>query len=75
MDTQDEPRLDQNETSETDKIAGIVVQTRADVGTESEERIRDVLAQRLSDAGLSLSDADIDDLAHQVAHGESTRSD
>lgn len=69
-DTQDEPLMDVDNADVTDQVAGIVVQTRADVGKESEERIREVLAQRLADAEITLDEAEIADLAHQVAKGE-----
>lgn len=54
---QDAPALDQNDASDEDRIAGIVAQTRSDVGGEGIERIADVLAQRFADAGLDV-DAD-----------------
>ncbi|GAA2010494.1 hypothetical protein [Microbacterium ulmi] len=64
------PIMDQHSASDVDKIAGIVVQTRADVGTEPVERIAEVLGQRLRDAGLDLDDGEIADLARQVATGD-----
>lgn len=73
--TQDEPRMDHDDVGDLDKVAGIVVQTRADVGTESESRIAEVLAQRLSDAGVELPDEEIADLARQIATGESNGSE
>lgn len=73
--TQDEPRMDHDDVGDLDKIAGIVVQTRADVGTEPESRIAEVLGQRFSDAGVDLSDDDIADLARQIASGEPISSD
>jgi hypothetical protein len=54
---QDEPVLDQNAASDEDRIAGIVAQTRVDVGDAGVERIADVLTQRFTDAGLDV-DAD-----------------
>lgn len=62
--------LEETKSSDVDKIAGIVVQTRADVGTESRERIADVLRQRFDDTGISVSDAEVADLADQVATGD-----
>lgn len=55
--TQDEPALDQNDASNEDKIAGIVAQTRADVGDQDVTRIADVLAQRFDETGVEI-DAD-----------------
>lgn len=72
---QDEPVMDVDEVSDLDKIAGIVVQTRADLGTEDESRIAEVLSQRLHDAGIELSEVDIAELAGQVARGESGRGE
>lgn len=68
---QTEPVMDHDEVNDLDKIAGIVVQTRADVGTEGQDRIAAVLTQRLDDAGITLSDDEIADLARQVASGQS----
>ena len=56
--------------NDTDKIAGIVVQTRSDVGTETPERIIEVLRQRFADAGLDVSDEETADLAQQIATGD-----
>ena len=47
-------------------MAGIVAQTRQDVGTEPVERIADVLRQRLEQSGIDLPDDEIEELAHQV---------
>lgn len=55
--TQDRPALDQNDASNEDKIAGIVAQTRLDVGDQDVERIADVLAQRFDETGVDI-DAD-----------------
>lgn len=68
------PIMDQHPASDVDKIAGIVAQTRSDVGTEPVERIAEVLRQRFSDSGLEVSDDEVADLAQQVATGDSTRS-
>ncbi|MDQ1175133.1 hypothetical protein QE430_003440 [Microbacterium testaceum] len=45
----------------------MVVQTRADVGDKSQERIADVLRQRFADVGLDLGDDRIRALAAEVA--------
>ncbi|SIT67664.1 hypothetical protein [Microbacterium sp. RU33B] len=67
---QNEPIMDQHQAPDTDKIAGIVVQTRSDVGTETPERIIEVLRQRFADAGLDVSDEETADLAQQIATGD-----
>ena len=64
------PAMAQNNASDLDKTAGIVAQTRQDVGTESLERVAEVLRQRLEQAGVPVTDADIDELAHQVWTGD-----
>lgn len=67
--TQDEAAMDVDVASEDDKVAGIVAQTRQDVGGESAERIADVLAQRFTDAGIAIDDARLRQLAGEVAAG------
>jgi hypothetical protein len=52
-------------------VAGIVAQTRQDVGTDPVERIADVLRQRLEQSGIDLPEDEIEELAHQVATGDS----
>ena len=64
------PAMDQNNAPDIDKVAGIVAQTRADVGIEPVERIAEVLRQRLDQAGVSLPDADVEELARQVSTGD-----
>lgn len=56
-DQQGEPVLHQNTATDDERVAGIVAQTRADVGDQSLERVADVLTQRFTDAGLDV-DAD-----------------
>ena len=65
------PAMSQNDASEVDKVAGIVAQTRQDVGTDPVERIADVLRQRLEQSGIDLPEDEIEELAHQVATGDS----
>ncbi|KAF2412470.1 hypothetical protein B1729_15025 [Microbacterium sp. B35-04] len=64
------PAMAQNNASEVDKVAGIVVQTRSDVGGEPLERIAEVLRQRLTQAGVELPEHDIEELARQVSTGD-----
>lgn len=64
------PAMAQNNASDLEKVTGIVVQTRADVGTEPVDRIAEVLRQRLEQAGVDVPDADIHELARQVSTGD-----
>jgi hypothetical protein len=66
-DEQSEPAMDTHPTDDEARIRGVVVQTRADVGDKSEERIADVLRQRFADVGLDLGDDRIRALAAEVA--------
>lgn len=66
---QNEPLLEQNVASDADKVDGIVAQTRADVPHESLDRIAEILTQRFSDAGVSVSDEEIAHLAQRVTGG------
>ncbi|MEV7828153.1 hypothetical protein [Microbacterium enclense] len=68
-DEQSAPAMDTHPTDDEARIQGVVVQTRADVGDKSEERIADVLRQRFSDIGLDLGDDRIRALAAEVAGG------
>ena len=64
------PAMSQNNASDLEKVTGIVAQTRQDVGTEPQERIADVLRQRLEQAGVTLPDSDVQELARQVSTGD-----
>ncbi|KSU52236.1 hypothetical protein M3672_12005 [Microbacterium enclense] len=68
-DEQSAPAMDTHPTDDEARIQGVVVQTRADVGDKSEERIADVLRQRFADIGLDLGDDRIRALAAEVAGG------
>lgn len=68
-DEQSTPAMDTHPTDDAARIAGVVAQTRADVGDASSERIADVLRQRFSDVGLDLGDDRIRALAAEVAAG------
>jgi hypothetical protein len=67
--TQNAPAQDMHDTTDEDKIAGIVAQTRADVGEKDETRIADVLRQRFSDTGIHVADDRVAALAAEVAQG------
>ena len=64
------PAMSQNDASDLEKVTGLVAQTRADVGTESVERIAEVLRQRLEQAGIDLPDSDVEELARQISTGD-----
>ena len=65
--TQDEPAMDVHDASHEDKVAGIAAQTRLDVGGEGHERIADVLSQRFTDAGMTVTDEDRIALAKRIS--------
>jgi hypothetical protein len=67
--TQDEPALEQNQRSTQDQLDGIAMQTRADLGDESQDRYEEVLRQRLRDAGIQLTDDQVRDLGQRSAPG------
>ncbi|MFH8248854.1 hypothetical protein ACH3VR_00620 [Microbacterium sp. B2969] len=64
------PAMSQNNASDIEKVSGIVVQTRADVVDMPFERVVEVLAQRLDQAGVSLPERDVEELARQITTGE-----
>ncbi|MGX5769603.1 hypothetical protein ACWKWN_02490 [Microbacterium trichothecenolyticum] len=64
------PAMAQNNASDIDKVAGIVAQTRQDVGTQPLEEVAHVLRQRLTQSGIELPENDIDELARQVSVGD-----
>ncbi|NYF16709.1 hypothetical protein HDC37_001534 [Microbacterium sp. AK009] len=65
--TQDAPLEDQNSTTLSEEVRGILVQTRADIqlGNAREDQVRDILSRRLRDAGLA-DDVDLDALVREV---------
>lgn len=69
------PAMSQNDAPAIDKVAGIVAQTRQDVGTESAERIAEVLTQRLEQSGVPLPEADVRELASQISTGDAAAPD
>jgi hypothetical protein len=69
------PAMAQNDASAVDKVAGVVAQTRSDVGSETVERIEQVLRQRLEQSGVDLPDDEIRELAQQVSTGDTARPD
>ncbi|MFJ6678443.1 hypothetical protein ACIQLK_04855 [Microbacterium sp. NPDC091382] len=61
---QSEPAMSQNPADVAQKVDGIVVQTRADLAGQDGVDGASVLARRLSDAGIDLTD---DEMAAAVA--------
>ena len=64
------PAMSQNNANDIEKISGIMVQTRQDIAGTEPERVYDVLKQRLDQAGISLPDSDIRELARQITTGD-----
>jgi hypothetical protein len=62
-----EPALAQNETTENERLDGVVVQTRADLGGQDAETIEQALRSRLSDVGIAMDDDEIAALARDLA--------
>jgi hypothetical protein len=74
-DTQDGPRLDQNERTDSERIDGILVQTRADLSGADVATVEKSLRTRLSDAGFALDDDEIAALARDLASGSAGSDD
>lgn len=66
--TQNAPVQDMHEASNDDKIAGIVAQTRQDVGNKDDSRIADVLRQRFEETGVKVADDRLAALVAEVAN-------
>lgn len=66
------PSMTQNNASEVEKVTGILVQTRADMGAEPRERVVQALAERLAQAGIEVSSADVEELADQITTGDAS---
>jgi hypothetical protein len=49
------------------KIDGIVEQMRGDLGQGNVDDVRDVLRQRLTDAGISVSDDEFENLVRTIS--------
>lgn len=69
------PAMAQNDATAIDKVSGIVAQTRQDLGSESIDRVAEVLTQRLDQAGVSLPEAEVRELAQQIATGDASAPD
>lgn len=64
------PAMAQNNASDVEKVAGIVVQTRADLAATAPDRVFDVLKQRLEQSGVDLPDEEVRELAKQITEGD-----
>ncbi len=69
------PAMSQNNADDVAKVAGIVAQTRSDIGTGSFDEIRHVLAQRLEQTGIALPDDEVDELVRQISTGDAATPD
>ncbi len=67
--TQDGPRLEQNVTTDVERLDGIVSQSRADLSGESADVIEKSLHRRLEDAGIALDENELQALARDIAGG------
>ncbi|WOQ70036.1 hypothetical protein RYJ27_02065 [Microbacterium limosum] len=68
--TQDEPSMAQHDTTDAARLAGVVDQTRADVGGKDADAVEHVLRERLAQTGIELPDADVHDIAGRLSRGE-----
>lgn len=64
------PSMSQNNADDIEKVAGILVQTRADMATEPRERVVQALTERLEQAGVAVSGQDVEELADQITAGD-----
>lgn len=67
--TQDGPRLEQNVTTDMERLNGIVTQTRADLRGETVDLVEKSLTRRLEDAGIALDAGEVQALARDIAGG------
>lgn len=65
--TQDGPRLDQNVTTDMERLNGIVTQTRADLAGQDAAVVEKSLRSRLDDAGIALDEGEVQSLARDIA--------
>lgn len=63
---QDAPAEDTHETTDEDRLQGIIVQTQADMGDASADRLAEVLRQRVQEVGLDVGDDRIRALAAEI---------
>lgn len=66
-DTQDEPIQSQHETTENDKVAGILRQEEADLAGHDEAQVLTALRQRFAEGGHTMSDDELAGHARRIA--------
>lgn len=64
------PAMAEQSAEQIERISGVVAQTRADAGTDSSDRIVEVLRERLRAVGVALPETDLRELASQVSTGD-----
>ena len=64
--TQDGPMMAQNTATPEQKLQGIYVQTEVDIAGRDDLDVRKLLAERIEQAGLSVSAEDIDAMAARL---------
>lgn len=67
LDRQDSTVLDEHSTSTRERIEGIREQTRQDMVGRDRDGIVDVLRERFDDAGIELSDTELESMAESIA--------
>lgn len=66
-DTQDEPIQAQHDTTESDKVAGILRQQEADLAGHDEAQVLAALRQRFADGGHEVADDVVAEHARRIA--------
>ena len=65
--TQDEPDLDQHETTEQERLDGVIAQLRADVAGEDAAVVETAVRRRLDDTGIAAEEGLIARLVAELA--------
>ncbi|MBF9337478.1 hypothetical protein [Microbacterium lacticum] len=65
--TQDEPALDQHETTEQERLDGVIAQLRADVAGEDAAVVETAVRRRLDDTGIAAEEGLIARLVAELA--------
>ena len=65
--TQDEPVLDQHETTEQERLDGVIAQLRADVAGEDAAVVETAVRRRLDDTGIAAEEGLIARLVAELA--------
>ncbi len=66
-DTQDEPALAQNATSDEERLDGLIAQMHADLAGHDDAVVAKALQSRLSDVGIALDEDAFADVVAQIA--------